>query len=171
MKAMLEKLLSLLGIRKRRKVAVIDLSSAIREASMPKQGKQRMMSFKRGHRVQLSANFYSTEFDSKGGYPDGESTLINLEHVKKLQQLRDFLGAKCTITSGYRGPTHNQAVGGVPNSQHLLGNATDVVFEGISPDEVADAAEILEFDGIGRYDTFTHLDSRGSKARWDNRSK
>ena len=37
------------------------------------------------------------------------------------------------------------------------------------PDEVADACE--KFDGLGRYDTFTHIDSRGSKARWDKRTE
>ena len=35
---------------------------------------------------------------------------------------------------------------------------------------VADIAEKL-FDGVGRYDTFTHVDSRGLRARWDMRTK
>ena len=38
----------------------------------------------------------------------------------------------------------------------------------MDPDEVADACE--KFDGLGRYDSFTHIDSRGSKARWDKRA-
>ena len=50
------------------------------------------------------------------------------------------------------------------------GTATDIAVKGMSPDEVADCAEKL-FDGLGRYDTFTHVDSRGKKARWDLRSK
>jgi hypothetical protein len=47
----------------------------------------------------------------------------------------------------------------------------------MTPDEVADTIELLiaegkmEQGGLGRYDTFTHFDVRGSKARWDERSK
>jgi hypothetical protein len=37
------------------------------------------------------------------------------------------------------------------------------------PSEVQDACE--KFDGLGRYDTFTHIDSRGSGARWDMRTE
>lgn len=33
-----------------------------------------------------------------------------------------------TITSTWRSPEHNQAVGGVPNSYHLVGKAIDIVF-------------------------------------------
>lgn len=127
--------------------------------------------YKKGIRVQLSKNFWSTEFDSKSNYGDEEWTIIDTDHVEKLQKLREVLGASCKITSGYRGPTHNAAVGGATRSRHLQGDATDVQFKGVSPDKVADAAEKLGFDGIGRYDTFTHLDSRGYKARWDNRKK
>lgn len=127
--------------------------------------------YKKGVRTQITKNFWSTEFDSKGGYEDEKWTLIDVDHVKMLQKLRDKLGASCKITSGYRSPTHNAAVGGSSRSRHKVGDATDVQFKGVSPDDVADAAEELGFDGIGRYNTFTHVDSRGSKARWDFRRK
>jgi len=35
---------------------------------------------------------------------------------------------------------------------------------------VADFAETLGVGGIGRYDTFTHVDVWGWNRRWDNRS-
>ena len=35
---------------------------------------------------------------------------------------------------------------------------------------VAAEADRLGFDGIGKYDTFVHLDLRGEKARWDERT-
>lgn len=128
--------------------------------------------FKKGVKTKLTKNFSSTEFDSKGGHPDEEWTLIDLDHVKKLQQLRDVLKTTCIINSGFRSPTHNKEVGGVTNSRHTKGDATDVVFRGIPPEDVAKAAEALGFNGIGRYDTFTHLDSRpGAPARWDFRKK
>ena len=125
-------------------------------------------SFKRGDNTKLSANFSVKEFECKCG--KCHETLINLDHVQQLQQLRDNLGRSISITSAYRCLEHNTKIGGEKNSQHMKGNATDIVIKGISPDEVADASEKL-FDGIGRYDTFTHLDSRGKKARWDFRTK
>lgn len=49
-------------------------------------------------------------------------TATNLEKVRKL------LGNKpIIITSGYRNPELNKAVGGVPNSDHALGFAADFV--------------------------------------------
>lgn len=128
--------------------------------------------FKKGTKTKLTKNFDSSEFDSKGGYPDETWTLIDLDHVELLQKLREKLKVPCVITSGYRAPTHNKAVGGVTNSRHTKGDATDLIFKGIPPEQVAKAAEEIGFNGIGRYDTFTHLDSRpGAPSRWDFRKK
>ena len=123
--------------------------------------------FKRGDKTKLSANFSVAEFECKCGKCD--ETVINLDHVKRLQQLRDDLGSTITINSAYRCPAHNSAVGGEKNSMHMKGHATDITVKGMTPDEVADACE--KFDGLGRYNTFTHIDSRGSKSRWDFRVK
>ena len=49
-----------------------------------------------------------------------------------LQPLRDKLGKPIIITSGYRCPRLNQAVGGVKNSQHLEGKAVDIVVNGMT---------------------------------------
>lgn len=43
-----------------------------------------------------------------------------------LQPIRDKYGHAITVTSGYRCPKLNTAVGGVKNSQHLLGQAADI---------------------------------------------
>lgn len=44
-----------------------------------------------------------------------------------LQPLRNHLGCSVIITSGYRCPALNRKVGGKPNSQHLKGQAADLV--------------------------------------------
>ena len=123
--------------------------------------------FKRGEDVKLSDNFHLSEYECKCG--KCLETLVDMDHVAKLQQLRHDLGSPISITSGYRCPDHNAAVGGSTHSQHKLGTATDIVVSGMKPDEVADACE--KFEGLGRYDTFTHIDSRTTgRARWDKRS-
>lgn len=43
-----------------------------------------------------------------------------------LDSVRSRLGEPIVITSGYRSPTLNKAVGGVNNSKHLLGIAVDI---------------------------------------------
>lgn len=46
-----------------------------------------------------------------------------------LQPLRDKFGS-ITINSGYRSPKLNASVGGVSNSQHVLGEAADIDING-----------------------------------------
>ncbi len=123
--------------------------------------------FPRGDKTKLSANFIAKEFDCSCG--KCTETLINLDHVAKLQKLREDLGTSIHINSAYRCPEHNKAVGGEKNSMHMKGHATDIVVDGMTPLEVQDACE--SFDGLGRYDSFTHIDSRGTRARWDLRTK
>ena len=123
--------------------------------------------YKKGENVKLSANFHLSEYACKCNKCD--EVMVDMDHIAKLQQLRHDLGSSITITSAYRCTEHNANVGGVKNSQHVKGTATDIQVSGMDPSEVQDSCE--KFDGLGRYDTFTHIDSRGSKARWDNRKK
>jgi len=123
--------------------------------------------YQKGDRTKLTANFSVVEFDCSCS--QCTETIIDLDHVAKLQQLREDLGSPIKITSAYRCESHNTAVGGVKNSQHTKGTATDIQVSGMTPSEVQDACD--HFDGVGRYDSFTHIDSRGNSARWDKRSK
>lgn len=131
--------------------------------------------YAKGSKIQLTKNFYSNEFDCKCKRPNCKQTLIDTDHVANLQLLRDRLGKPIDQNCGYRCPEHNVEVGGASGSQHPEGYASDIVVAGMSPDQVADIAEQY-FNGLGRYDTFTHVDSRslkqkGLKARWDFRTK
>lgn len=46
--------------------------------------------------------------------------------VEVLQPIRDAWGQPVIVSSGYRCPRLNAAVGGVKNSQHVLGQAADI---------------------------------------------
>lgn len=129
--------------------------------------------YKKGVKTQITKNFASTEFDCNCKRPDCKVTNIETDHVEALQKMRDKWGKSVKITSGFRCAAHNAAEGGATNSRHKVSDATDIQVQGMTPDQVADDCE--HFSGLGRYNTFTHIDSRpiGSKgkARWDFRRK
>jgi hypothetical protein len=55
--------------------------------------------------------------------------IINDLHSMRMQALRYKYGNKIIVTSGTRCGLHNAEVGGVPDSLHLFGNATDIIAE------------------------------------------
>lgn len=82
----------------------------------------------------LSKNFQLREFiRSRYSYDntpvDGVIYRLYFGVTNILQPLRDYLNKPIKITSGYRCPEINRAVGGANNSQHMTGNAVDFVLE------------------------------------------
>jgi len=127
--------------------------------------------------MKLTNNFNLDEFKCKCGCEMTRDVIENIFKLSdELQVLRDLNNA-IHINSAYRCKEHNSSIGSKDTSQHVLGKAADITINGISPGEVADAIEesITEgkvmFGGVGRYDTFTHVDVRTNKARWDNTKK
>jgi putative chitinase len=77
--------------------------------------------------------------------------LENLKHLAEcMETVRALFDKPIEITSGYRNPQINAAVGGVPNSAHALGHAADFHVHGL---EDLDAAKrirdsALKFDQL-----------------------
>ena len=113
----------------------------------------------------LSTNFSVKEFACTDG---SDPIFIDTELVSILQKIRTHFGKAVTITSAYRTPTKNKAVGGETYSQHLYGRAADIKVKGVTPKAVATYANKLmpNKGGIGTYSTFTHVDVRATKSRW-----
>lgn len=126
--------------------------------------------------MRLTTNFFKSEFDSKDGAEMPTEVLHNIQKLaNQLQVLRSYINKSISINSGYRSPSHNKAIGGVSNSQHVLGKASDIKVNGIKPEQLAiiierliDNGDMLQ-GGIGIYDTFVHYDFRRARARWDYR--
>ena len=127
--------------------------------------------------MKLTNNFTKSEFDCKSGE---EMPLEVLENVKllaiQLQKIRDYVGKPIRINSAYRSEAHNEAIGGVKTSQHILGKAADITIDTFTPDEVVSIIENMltnemlggfYIGGLGSYNTFTHVDIREKKARWN----
>ena len=83
-----------------------------------------------------------------------------------LQPLRDMIEKPIIINSGYRCLKLNSAVGGVPTSQHVYGQAVDMKVDGMSSYEIAQAVlELhLPYDQMILYDDFIHI-SIGTRDR------
>ena len=74
-----------------------------------------------------------------------------------LDPVREKLGKPIQVNSGYRCKNHNEAVGGVKGSQHLVGEAADLRIDG-SPEELANAIkENGKFDQMIIYPGFVHV--------------
>ena len=75
------------------------------------------------------------------------------------------------IVSVYRTPAYNaRCPGAKSNSYHLCNNAMDIVFK-CPPGKVAAMARAMRSaglfkGGVGRYGSFTHIDTRGTNADW-----
>lgn len=102
---------------------------------------------------------------------------IDRRLVDLLEQLRTKAGAPIHINCGYRCPKHNAEVGGVEDSQHVLGTAADITTPQISFDSAVKLVQDLPFDGTGFYPPlekggawFIHCDTRdggiGAHIEW-----
>ena len=114
----------------------------------------------------ISKNFRVREFRCQDG---SDVVFIESDLVDILQKIRDHFGKAVTITSAFRTASHNKKVGGATYSQHLYGKAADIKVSGVAASAVADFAETLmpSTGGVGRYSTFTHVDVRKVKSRWN----
>lgn len=66
--------------------------------------------------------------------PDVVDALTRTAHG--LEMVRVLLQAPILVSSGYRSPLVNRAVGGAANSQHILGEAADLTAPGFGPPEM-----------------------------------
>ncbi len=111
---------------------------------------------------------------TRGGtrMPPDQATVDAIIRIARLaQRARDQLGRPMIVTSWYRDPKTNAAVGGVFNSRHIVGDAIDFYCDGLTGDEIYWLLEPWWPGGLGRYLKFpylSHIDAREYRARWQN---
>ena len=111
--------------------------------------------------------FKMKEFECSDGCVMPASVRENIEALVEnvLDPARERLGMPIRVNSGYRCAKHNRKVGGVAASQHLLGEAADVVPVNSEKGKVKSELERLvriikeqgAFDQLIVYPTFVHV--------------
>lgn len=131
-----------------------------------------------GSGEQLSENFHASEFYSRFNpdppLPPDALPALRYMCQRILEPMREEFG-EATITSGYRPPVHNNAIGGAENSRHMYGKhsgspAVDVRFAtGTSQAWYNMADRMLSGrGGVGIYSMRSiHIDNRDVYSRWD----
>ena len=94
--------------------------------------------------TRLSPHFVLREFLNVGKYPDNKPTLQDVANmtygcIMLLEPARLEVGP-IIINSGFRNSRVNRLVGGVSNSQHLIGQAAD-----IRPKDPAQFQRLVDF--------------------------
>jgi putative chitinase len=90
----------------------------------------------------------------------------NLEHLaKRMEEVRALFNKRIEITSGYRNPQVNAAVGGVPTSAHALGHAADFHVDGL---EDLAAAKVVRDSGL-KFDQLIYEKNRCVHISFDPR--
>lgn len=114
----------------------------------------------------MNKYFKRSEFACKCGC--GTDT-VDAELLAVLTDVREHFGAPVIINSAHRCLKHNVSVGGAKGSVHLTGKAADIRVKGVPVDAVWKylTTKYEGKYGIGRYPTFTHVDVRSTKARWN----
>jgi len=106
--------------------------------------------------------------------------LYRILDLKKALEKNGYNKNGFRVRESFRPPVLNEAVGGARGSQHMYGNAADLIVRDVDNNgkvDVKDKQILLELlekiignsGGIGRYPgtTSIHIDVRGFRARWD----
>ena len=82
--------------------------------------------------------------------PNNDEILSNLIYLSEsvLQPLRDWYGKPINITSGYRSPQLNKAIGGSVNSDHCKGQAADFTVPRQDMKRVFEKLMTMDFDQL-----------------------
>jgi len=93
---------------------------------------------------------------------------VDVELITILEDLREHFGNPVRVNSSCRCSKYNNIIRGAKKSKHYCVERADVTVDNISPFTIW---KYLVFKykgkyGIGRYENFTHIDTRNGCGRW-----
>ena len=119
--------------------------------------------------MKLSPNFTLDELITSGAAsrlnldntPSPEVTANLTRLARFLEKVKALVGGKpIMVSSGYRSPALNKAIGGAATSQHCKGCAADFKVPGMTPDQLVRLITMssLEYDQVIReFDSWVHI--------------
>lgn len=132
--------------------------------------------FKRQHFKNFSSQEFTSYFEVvrrgvANSYPPKGLWQNIIPTLRVLDDLRDHFGKPVVLLSSYRNDAYNKRCGGAKYSQHKYFTALDFAVVGHSPREVYTLLlkwrrEGRFVGGLGLYNTFVHIDTRGHNATW-----
>lgn len=119
--------------------------------------------------LQISKNFHIV--NDNMCCPCCNAIIYRDEFIAKVQTLRDRMAIPFYLSKKgggfYRCPSYNESIGGVKDSQHLLGNAMDILSLGwngaVKWKFIKEATELGLSIGIYDNPSFFHVDDRDGK--------
>ena len=104
-----------------------------------------------------------SEYAARRGWANDpeDKQLANLKRTcALLEKVREVAERPITVTSGYRSPNVNSAIGGRPNSQHCEGCAADIRAVGLTVDDLMlliSGSDIKYDQLIREFDSWVHI--------------
>lgn len=94
-----------------------------------------------------------------------------VEHGRMMDELREWWSKPMEVSSWFRAPKFNKKVGGDKRSCHLIGRATDILFDDLSESDLSAliiawqviCARYDRIGGIEIYDWGVHFDSASDR--------
>ena len=116
----------------------------------------------------LSPNFKVSEFACQD---KSDKVVVGDKLAELLQRVRDFYGAGISLLNAYHSENYQSANSCGAEEYHKKGIAADFKVTGYKPAEIVNFLEaICDTCGIGLYDSFVHLDTRGTKKLWKGKT-
>lgn len=115
----------------------------------------------------------------RNGVPPWELLPNIVPTLRILDRVREELGSPLMVSSGYRSPEYNDAVGGASRSLHMAFSAIDCYSEDVANVELYEVLRsvvgdhfLAAFCGLGYYEhaQFCHFDTRGLTQDMDGAS-
>lgn len=95
---------------------------------------------------------------SEGACKCGHHSYNIWKIIDHLENIRDALGHRMIVNSGYRCPVHNASINGATNSRHIYGDAADIQVEDFNSDGAADENDWNLLEGYAQ----DEIDSSGA---------